>query len=143
MGKQGRKVLAIHVNPLVPTPSPSYYRRQKKNAHMPHTYTQARTHARTQIIKCPTHNIPETIFKLLSVNKQTPTYSSDRIDADVEIEFSSHWVLSSVVFPSRVPFNVFLCMIQTVYMCNPTSIQYFLNTPGRRYSFASEILETA
>lgn len=72
-------MLAIHVNHLVPNPPP-VITQTPENTHMP--YTQTNTHAGTQIFKCPTHNIPETVFTLLSVNKQTPTYSSDTIDAD-------------------------------------------------------------
>lgn len=87
VGKQGRKCLPFML-PLWSPPRPELLHRHRR----PRAHTHARTstrhtrthkHTHTQIIKCPTHNISETIFKLLSVNKQTPTYSSDRTDADV------------------------------------------------------------
>lgn len=80
VGKQGRKCLPF-MSTLWSPPLPELLHRHQKT-HTCHT-THTSTHAYTQIIKCPTQNIPETILKLLSVNKQTPTYSSDRIDADV------------------------------------------------------------
>lgn len=96
---------------------------------IPRYYTDtSKTNTHTHIFKCPTHNIPETIFKLLSVNKQTPTYSSDRMQM-TELD----------VVSSRL--NVSICVTQTMLArVNPTSIQYFL-TPGRHLFVASKILE--
>lgn len=132
--KAEKKCLPFMLTLLVPTPSQSYYTDTRKRAH---THTHTSTHTHSQFTECPTHNIPEKIFKLLSVNKQTPTYSSDRIDTN---RFSSHWVSSSVFFfPSCAIFCLFFCMIQTMlYKCNPTSIQHFPNTSGQHYSLRAE-----
>lgn len=95
VGKQGRKCLpfslALWSSPL---PEQLETKKKRKEKHTPHTYK----YTRIQIVKCPTHNIPETIFKQLSVNKQTPTYNSEKIDADENYRCSSPWLLSLVIF---------------------------------------------
>lgn len=105
--------------PSGPHPFPSYYTDTRKRTHAIHIHTS--THAHTRIIKCPTHNIPETIFKLLSVNKQTPTYSSDRSGADVEIDLvHTGCCLCSFFFLFSklcAILCLFLCMIQTMFTC--------------------------
>lgn len=140
-------MLAIHVTLWSP-PLPRVITHTPENSHMlhTHTHTRTRTHTHTQIIKCPTHNIPETIFKLLSVNKQTPTYSSDRIDADEYIDLVHPWMLSPVIFfffSSCVPFCVFLmCDTNYVYKCYLTSIQIFPEHTMSALFVASYFLET-
>lgn len=113
-------------------PLPELIHRHQKT-HTCHTQIHTSTHAHTQIIKCPTQNIPETILKLLSVNKQTPTYSSDRIGADVQIGLV-HTGCCLWSFFKLCAILCLSCMIQTyVYKCKPTTIQHVLNTPGRHY----------
>lgn len=123
VGIQGRKCLPFMLTLWSP-PLPEYIHRHQKNAHVLHTHTHTHHH------QCPTHNIPETIFKQLSVNKQTPTYSSDRIDAD-ENYYDS--VQLRCCLWSFCHFMSFMRDTNYVYKRNPATIQYLLNTPGQHY----------
>lgn len=125
VGKQGRKCLPFMLTIWSPPHSPLLYRHQK--LHTCHTHRQTRTHVH-KVIKCPTHNIPETIFKLLSVNKQTPTYSSDKTDANMD--FCSQWMLSPVIFQAACHLMSFMNDANNAYQLIPTSIKYFTNAPG-------------
>lgn len=135
MGKQGRKCLPFSG----PHPFPSYYTDAIKPTHATHTYTHTHTH--TKIIKCPTHNIAETFFKLLSVNKQTPTYSSDTIDAD---ENSDLFTLDAVPVIFKLCAIFVCCLIHTLFTkCNPTSIRFtFLKHWKSATTAANLFLET-
>lgn len=81
-GQTRQKVLAVCVNPLL-TP---------ENTHT-HTHIYPPTHTNIQFIKCPTHNIPETILKLLSVNKQSPNLQQWQNGCRRGNHFSSLWML--------------------------------------------------
>lgn len=77
---KAEKCLPFMLNPSGPPPlPPSYYANTGKRTHATHTHTPARTHD----VHKSSNALLTTSHQLLSVNKHTPTYSSDRIDADV------------------------------------------------------------
>lgn len=110
-GQTRQSVLAIHVNPSGPPPLPPVITQTPENAHMPFTHT--RTHAH-KFIKCPTHNIPETIFKLLSVNKHKP-----QLTAVTELMQMYKSIFSSPWMPPCAIFMSFVYDTNYVYKCNP------------------------
>lgn len=104
MGKQGRSVCRS-CYPWSPTLTVSLFffihysrqkTKQKKQSHTCHALTH------TQIIKCPNHNIPETISNCCHRTNETPTYSSDRL--------------------MQVSFHFFFCYIFNVRYTNYASI---------------------
>lgn len=133
VGKQGRKCLPFTLTLWSPPLPQVITQTPEKRTHATHIHTNTRTHVHKSSNALLTTSQRQSP-KLLSINKQTPTYSSDRIDTDENIDLVHRggWCrLRSFFF---CHFMSFMCDANYVYKCDhPTSIQYFLNTPGQHY----------
>lgn len=115
--------------PSGPHPIPRYYTDTRNYTHAIHTDKHARMYTKSSNAQLTTSQRRSS--NLLSVNKQTPTYSSDKTDANMD--FCSQRMLSPVIFQAACHLMSFMNDANYAYQLIPTSIKYFTNTPGCRH----------